>query len=167
MIYDTILWYYVWWYLTEYMDWIWEVQNSDSLTAGGSAKIGVKLTREAMEARDLVKTLQKLHSRWPWCFPKKQNLFLKLGSIFNFPGPACWLSLSDLMVDILRDFSKKWLRWPWLKQSYGAHRDLSFWFVVYISLIRKKAPRSVQCTPCTTPRWATVCVPWIFGVFSL
>lgn len=72
MIYDTILWYYVWWYLTEYMDWIWQVQNSDSLTAGGSAKIGVKLTREAMEARDLVKTLQKLHWKWPWCFSKNR-----------------------------------------------------------------------------------------------
>lgn len=73
-IYDTILWYYVWWYLTEYMDWIWEVQNSDSLTAGGSAKIGVKLTREAMEARDLAKTLQRLHRKWKWtwCFSKNR-----------------------------------------------------------------------------------------------
>lgn len=108
MIYDTILWYYyVWWYLTEYMDWIWEVQNSDSLTAGGSAKIGVKLTREAMEARDLVKTLQKLHWTWPWCFSKNRisswnwaQFSISLGQPVGYHCRIWWSTYFEILKEV-------------------------------------------------------------------
>ena len=69
------------------------MQNSDSLTAGGSAKIGVKLTREAMEARDLVKTLQKLHRNDNDAFQKTESL-LETGLNFQFP----WASLLAIIV---------------------------------------------------------------------